>query len=228
MSVKKDKLTKGIVLLVTFTIVLAIMFMPVFGTKNGLSYLDDLYNSMSKGSAYYVPAIQKEVAAYTATRVALELKMDNAAQAVVGQALLTKAGASVTVNDIALKFSGDLPSILNACLADADLMYHNDGVTIQSKYGSDERLAVYTWYQILKKAEKALVKDKLFKDAKIVASVNHKTVEAAYNYYRIEPRTIGGSAGILIFSLVFYVIYTLWYGFGIMFLFEGIGMQLEH
>jgi len=30
------------------------------------------------------------------------------------------------------------------------------------------------------------------------------------------------------FSLVFYVVYTLWYGFGIMFMFEGSGMKLEH
>jgi hypothetical protein len=34
--------------------------------------------------------------------------------------------------------------------------------------------------------------------------------------------------GVVVFSLVFYVIYTLWYGFAIMFIFEGWGMQLEH
>ena len=34
--------------------------------------------------------------------------------------------------------------------------------------------------------------------------------------------------GVVIFSLVFYVIYTLWYGFAIMFMFEGWGLKLEH
>jgi hypothetical protein len=33
---------------------------------------------------------------------------------------------------------------------------------------------------------------------------------------------------VVIFSLIFYVVYTLWYGFAIMFLFEGWGLQLEN
>jgi hypothetical protein len=28
--------------------------------------------------------------------------------------------------------------------------------------------------------------------------------------------------------LIFYVVYTLWYGFAIMYMFEGWGLQLEH
>ena len=32
----------------------------------------------------------------------------------------------------------------------------------------------------------------------------------------------------LIASLAFYVIYTMWYGFGLLFLFEGAGIKLEH
>jgi hypothetical protein len=28
--------------------------------------------------------------------------------------------------------------------------------------------------------------------------------------------------------LIFYVVYTVWYGFGFMYLFEGWGMKLEH
>jgi hypothetical protein len=228
MSLKKNFLTRGILLMVTFTVVLVFMFIPVFGDKNGLAYMDDLYNAMSKGSAYYVPAVQKEVAAFGPASLSLEIAMDNASQAEIAGMLLGKAGAGVTVSGSDLKFSGDLPGILNACLADADLMYHNDGAALASKYGRDERLALYTWYQVLKKAEKSLTREKLFKEAKIVAAVNHKTVETAYNYYRIEPRTVGGSVGILVFSLVFYVVYTMWYGFGIMYLFEGLGLKLEH
>jgi len=34
--------------------------------------------------------------------------------------------------------------------------------------------------------------------------------------------------GVVVFSVVVYVIYTHWYGFAIKFLFEGWGMQLEH
>ena len=55
-----------------------------------------------------------------------------------------------------------------------------------------------------------------------------KAVEPSYNYYKIEPRKIGDLWGIVLFSLVFYVVYTMWYGFAIMFMFEGWGMRLEH
>ena len=62
----------------------------------------------------------------------------------------------------------------------------------------------------------------------MVALVVKKAVELGYNYYKVEPQKIGNKIGIVIFSLVFYVIYTLWYGFAIMFMFEGWGMRLEH
>ena len=44
----------------------------------------------------------------------------------------------------------------------------------------------------------------------------------------MEPQSIMDRLGVVIFSLVFYVIYTLWYGFAILFMFEGWGMKLEH
>ena len=49
----------GFGLIVIFTIVLIILFMPVFGGQNALENLDMLYNSISKGSAYYIPKAKK-------------------------------------------------------------------------------------------------------------------------------------------------------------------------
>jgi hypothetical protein len=58
--------------------------------------------------------------------------------------------------------------------------------------------------------------------------IKKKAVETAYNYYNIEPQKISDRFGIILLSLVFYVVYTVWYGFSIMFMFEGWGMKLEH
>jgi hypothetical protein len=33
---------------------------------------------------------------------------------------------------------------------------------------------------------------------------------------------------LIIFALAFYVVYTLWYGFGLMWLFEGLGLKIGH
>ena len=68
----------------------------------------------------------------------------------------------------------------------------------------------------------------MFKEAKIVAAVQAKAIETAYNYYGIAPQKISDKMGIVLFSLIFYVVYTMWYGYGILFLMEGMGLQLEH
>jgi len=43
----------------------------------------------------------------------------------------------------------------------------------------------------------------------------------------VVPEQIRDKAGIVIFSLVFYVVYTIWYGFGILFIFEGWGLKIS-
>ena len=107
-------------------------------------------------------------------------------------------------------------------------MYANDGAAISTKYQMEERAVLYNWWNALAAMEKALKAQAKFEAAKIVDLVRTKTVETAYNYYRIEPQKIGDKIGVVIFSLIFYVVYTLWYGFAIMYLFEGWGLQLEH
>ena len=51
-------------------------------------------------------------------------------------------------------------------------------------------------------------------------------MECAYNYYGIEAQEIRNRWGTVLFSLVFYVLYTIWYGYGIMYIFEGLGFEL--
>jgi hypothetical protein len=107
-------------------------------------------------------------------------------------------------------------------------MYTNDGQAVAAKYGYNERQALYNWWQALKALNKGLTKQKQFKAASAVDMVSTKAVETSYNYYRIEPQKISDRAFVVFFSLVFYVVYTLWYGFAVMFMFEGWGMKLEH
>jgi hypothetical protein len=76
--------------------------------------------------------------------------------------------------------------------------------------------------------ESDLKNQKQFKVAKLAGLVNQKAVETAYNYYGIKAEKISDRFWMVLFSLIFYVAYTLWYGFGIMYLFEGWGMQIEH
>jgi hypothetical protein len=225
---RKKEFTFGLVLLIAFFVVLFIFFSPVFKGQNGLDYLDSLYNSISKGSAYYIPKLKDEAKPFAGSAVEMSFDMASAAQAQQTAQLFMKSGAMVNVAGAKLKVSGDLGKILDNALADADALYKNDGKALSAKYGYDERQALFNWWQAFKGAEKDLNNQKKFKEAKTIASISKKAVETCYNYYKIEPQSIMDRLGVVIFSLLFYVIYTLWYGFAILFLFEGVGMQLEH
>lgn len=224
----KKEFYSGFGMIMGFLIVLVIFFSPIFKGQNGLDYLDNLYNSISKGSAYYIPKVKKESNKFQGNPVSVTLVMADKKKAEQTAQLFKVGGAETIVLGNQLKVMGDLGKILENCLADADAMYKNDGQKVSGKYGYEEKRVLYNWWKALKEMEKDLKKQKKFKEAKIAALVVKKAVESSYNYYNIESQKIGDRWGIVLFSLVFYVVYTLWYGFAIMFMFEGLGMKLEH
>ena len=228
MIANKKTFNIGLAMMVAFVVVLVIFFMPVFDGQNGLDYLDSLYNSISKGSAYYIPKLKDEVQPFDGKTVDLNLTMKSAEQAQQTALLFQKAGATAEASGDKLKASGDMGQILSGILEDSDAMYYNDGQKVADKYGFGERQVLFNWWSAINAMEKDLNHQKKFKEAKIAATVGKKAVETSYNYYKIEPQKISDKYGVVIFSLIFYVVYTLWYGFGIMYMFEGWGLRLEH
>ena len=228
MIANKKKFYSGLGLMATFVVVLVIVFSPVFNGQNGLAYLDALYNSISKGSANYIPKLREEVQPLGGNTVNLTLPLNSEKQAEQTSILFQKSGAMTNVSGSTLNVSGDLGRILQNCLDDTDAMYTNDGQTVANKYGYDEKQVLFNWWTAAKEMDKDLKKQKKFKEAESVSTVNKKAVETSYNYYKIEPQKISDRYGIVIFSLIFYVLYTIWYGFAFMYMFEGWGMKLEH
>ena len=234
----KKEFYSGVGLMVAFLVVLVILFSPVFPgpndrNQNGLNYLDGLYNSISKGSAYYIPDLKKKAAKQTGNVITASVVMKDEKQARETAPLFMKSGAmaDVTKNvtgEWEIKVSGDLGSILTNCLEDADQMFNNKGEGVKTKYAMDERLSLYNWWMALKALNKDLNKQKKFAETKFIGDINKRAVECAYNYYGVDPQNIGDKWGIVVFSLAFYVVYTMWYGYSILFMFEGWGLKLEH
>jgi hypothetical protein len=228
MIARKKEFTIGIAMLVSFFVVLFIFFSPVFNGQNGLDYLDSLYNSISKGSVYYISKVRDEAKPLNGTAVEASFRMAGPEQAQQTAALFMKAGAMVNVSDATVKVSGDLGRILDSALSDADAMYFNDGKKVADRYGYSERQALYNWWQAFKGMERDLLSQKKFQEAKTIATVSKKALETSYNYYGIQAQKIMERLGLVVFSLLFYVVYTMWYGFGILFIFEGFGLQIDH
>lgn len=228
MIANKKEFFGGSLLLLGFIVVLTIIFSPVFKGQNGLEYLDALYNSISKGSAYYIPKAKEEVAVFAKRSIEVTLALADQKEAGQTALLFQKGGASTTIDGASLRVTGGLGKILENSLADADMMYHNNGKGVSDKYGLDEKRVLFNWWKALKEMDNDLKNQEKFKEAKVVATVIKKAIEPSYNYYKIIPDKISDRLGIVIFSLIFYVVYTLWYGFAIMFMFEGWGLRLEH
>ena len=228
MIANKKEFGGGVVLLIVFFVVLFFMFQPMFNGHNAMEYLDNLYNSISKGSVYYIPQLKTDADQYDSKKITLELKYENAAQAAQAKGLIAATGSEVAIQDSTLKVSGSLGKILDGSLDDSDFMYHNDGKALSDKYGQEARLAMFNWWTSLKLIDKALTGQNEFEAAKITNTIQKRAVEAAYNYYEVEPVQIMDKLGLVIFSLAFYVFYTLWYGFAILFMFEGWGLRLSH
>lgn len=233
MSNPAQQKTIGYLLLASFTAVLVAIFMPLFpGTQgqkvNGLDYLDNFFNQLSKSSAYYIPDQLKKAEKYKGQQFTTSLKMKSAEAATVTAKLFATNQITAAAEGDKVKVDGDFGAMITAMLKDADLMYKNDGKALKAKYGVDERQAVYSWYLALTAMEKDMTKAGNFEQAKFVKNCMSKAVEPAYNYYEVEAKPVKEEIFLLIASLVFYTVYTMWYGFGLLYLFEGYGIKLDH
>lgn len=221
--------TRGWLMLVTFFALLIVIFMPVFpGKVNGLDYMDNLFNMISKGSSYFIPEAIKKSEELSGKSIEVKVKYDDDKRAAEIAKQVTAGGSQATVAGKEVTIKGDAAQILKAGLADADLMFKNEGKPIADKYGFSEKQAVYNWHFLFKKLSSDLTKQEKFNEAKAFDNAQKRALEPAYNYYGVKAENWKENMALVIFALAFYVVYTLWYGFGLMWLFEGYGMQIGH
>ncbi|MHB8076447.1 hypothetical protein E4K67_27140 [Desulfosporosinus fructosivorans] len=230
MSLVRNKKTFsiGLVMILSFVLCYVGMMSPNFGNgRNGLQYADDMFNSLSKGSAYFIKDAQKVADGQKGKPINLTIKASSAEDAVKWGKLYTTAGATVTVKDASVTIDGDYGKILGAVVADSDFMYHNDSKALETKYGYDGREATNNWNNSLKKIDAALKSKAQFQEEFDLVKVQQKALEPAYNYYGVEIKKVSENTTALAFLLCFYLIYTVWYGFGLFYLFDGLGITVS-
>jgi len=220
------KLLLGIFLLLSFAVVLVIIFMPIFGGgRNGLQFSDDFFNSLAKGSSNFMEDMRHEVAQpMVGTPFAVDISLDNPEQAQKAEALFTKAGSQVEVAGPKLKINGDLGKVLLQAVDDAEDAFK--GEKLRAAYNFSAKDATKTWWSSLKKVADALTKQKAFKPARAISEIQERALEPAFNFSGIQPKRVRDHIALLTFMLVFYVVYTLWYGYGIFMVCEGLGLGM--
>lgn len=217
----------GLALMLSFLAIYYVMMMPIYGNgRNGLEYSDDMFNSLSKGSAYFIQAEIKKAEKLVGNNIEVTIKAADKAEAEKWGKLYSTAGAEVRVDDAKLSIKGDLGGIMKASLADCDAMYNNQGDKVSGKYAIEPREATYGWYSSFKKIDGELKAQSKFAESSAINSVMKKGIEPAYNYYGIEIKHVRDNVGIVTFLLLFYLIYTMWYGFAIYYLCDGFGITM--
>lgn len=247
MAQAKKHLTIGIIMALSFFVLLFLMFSPIFPKtadgrpQNGLQWADEMFNTLAKGSSYFIPAVVKSNEKFMGKTFSVNINLskegDKPGDAEkraerAAKLFIANPGATVDVNGANLKIDGDLGVVLKAALDDADAMYNNQGDKIKAKYAEametdDVKQMFRQWNNILPKIDKAFKKEGRIAEAKIVSDVTKKAIEASYNFYTIEPVKVKDKMGIMTFVLVFYIFYTMWWGFAIFFIFEGIGLSMK-
>lgn len=232
----KTAFTKGLVLMGSFLVVLALIFVPmtIWGTHAGkpmnfLEYADNLFNRLSKGSSYFIPEAQRQVKPLVGTPFQATVAPRGQASVEQVARVLQARGIEASVtggNEITAR--GDLGAMLMEVLADSEALYENKGEFVERRYeGFQAPDVLKAWWAFLDPLVKEFQQQTLYNAAKVVNTVEKKAVEPAFNFHGIEAQDIGDRWLLVVVLLVFYVIYTLWYGFAIFDLFAGLGLTMK-
>ncbi|HDQ41606.1 MAG TPA: hypothetical protein ENN39_11335 [Desulfonatronum sp.] len=233
--IDKKELSYGVGLILTFFVILFLMWSPLFGKDadgkglNAFQAADNLFNSIAKGSSYFMEVMEEKNQVFVGKTFKASLELNNERWGAMAQTMLQAAGAGASLDGSTVHVEGDLGAVLQAAIIDSRDMFHNDGAKVGSRYGHGEpqaRELLYVWNNLIKGLEKELNAQERFADAKHLGEVLSKSVEVGYNFYGIVAESAGSKAGILTFSLIFYIIYTLWWGMAILFFFEGLGLKM--
>ena len=225
--VNKRAFSIGLFMAAGFAAVLVAMFLPIVKGRTPLEAADDFFNSVSKDSSYYIPSLREDAEKYRDAKVdmRLTLKDDDLANKVAtvmraGGAETSAAGAVTTV-------SGKLGLLLLAALDDSAIMFQNQGDVLAEKRGLPGKEAMFAWHEGLKQMNKEFRALGDGESASAIEEVLEKGVEVSYNFYGIAPSPVSKNVGTLSFSLIFYLVYTMWWGYAIMYLCDGIGLQMK-
>ncbi|WP_456325871.1 hypothetical protein [Desulfonauticus submarinus] len=224
--VNKKPFFGGMVLMISFLIVLYILFLPMFNGKNAIHEIDNLFNSLAKGSSYYFDNLEKKVTFIKEQEYDFDIEI---------QEDLVKDSVKIInfyTNKIYLRnndnivFTINLNTFLSDIVKEGKMFYLDKVNFIQQKYNLPAKKVFFIYWKLLKEMQKQLKLEKKVKEAKILSSIIKRCVELSYNFFGIVPEKVSEKAWILSAALAFYVIYTLWFGFAIFFLFEGFGFAM--
>jgi len=221
----KKEFALGAVLSITFFALLFVMHHATVISIKGKSlvgYTDEMFVSVSKGSVYFIPDLVQLADKYVGKP--LDVKINGNEKSAM---LFEKANAKIELKDGALKITGDLGEILKNVLEDADALFKGEDERVYDRYGYAGKEVVHQWWLSLKGIEGVYKKAKKFDEIKSLEMIRIKALEPAFNFSGVKATSASQHALGISAVVVFYVIYTVWWGYAIYFLSEGVGLMMK-
>lgn len=235
--------SRGLLLLISFLAVFIAFFMPIFPAQeeraektNGLVFADHLFNTLSKGSSnFFDPTLKAESsvdfvvnAAAKGKTVDIDVPLKDQSTLETVKAVVAAQGLTVSDTAGGLHIQGDLYALLQAAVVDSYSTYNNNLDEVTARHsGADGKVVMKAWWQLLSGMIKPMQRAGMVAEATAVNTLLTKGVECSYNFYGITPLRVLDNIPLVAGFLIFYVIYTMWYGFAIFELFEGIGLTMK-
>jgi uncharacterized membrane protein YfcA len=225
--VKPRKLALGLAGLVVFTVLLA---WGAAGKRDGMSVLastDDFFNQLAKDSAYFIPEARKKAVRFAGESVDIAISPREHVSEDKARSVISDCACALTrTDDGRLRIRCAMGKLCETALADAELAFRNNDQAFLTDHRLRAHEAVYCWWIIFDGLSRRYVQENRPELAEFTKLMATKVLEPAYNYRGIEARNVRENAAPLAGYLAFYILYTLWYGFSILFVIEGFGISM--
>jgi hypothetical protein len=222
----KRKFWIGLSGLILFSVILGLWLRPWGTHRSGLEWADHLFNRLAKNSTYFIPGAVELARKFEGTSVDFGVHSRwPGTDERMAQVIRANGFSAVLLGDGRVRIEGDLGRLGHAAAADAELLFKGYDRDLQAKYGVNGKEAVYYWWTAFDGLTRRFIQENRSSEADFARWITGRVLEPAYNFAGIEPGSFGENVWAVIFFLGSYLVYTLLYGFSILYLFEGLGIE---
>lgn len=218
----------GVAGLLAFTAFLAVSMMPFRGHNNAMAWADTFFNQLAKSSANYIEEGRKKAEKFKNCEVNYGMMPREFADKDKLARLVEIHGFSMeSLNDARIRIKGDLAKLSLEAINEAGLSYDNNAADIEKEYGFKSTEVIYCWWLIFDGLTRRYTQDNMGAEANFTKFVTTKILEPAYNFRGIAAKNIRDSILPVTMLLLAYIAFTLWYGFSMLLIFEGLGITFH-
>lgn len=216
----------GLTGLVTFSMILVLWLSPLVNQQTGLQWADNLFNQLAKNSTYYIPSglVRAEKLRGVSVDIGVRSRWPEADSAII-RIIQANDMAARRMGDGRVRIEGDLGLLAKAACVDADFLFSGKESEVARKYGIGGKEVVYYWWTAFDGLSRRYIQENQTVQADFTKFIATRVLEPSYNFAGIQAKDIGENIIPVVLFLSFYILFTLWYGISILFLFEGLGIK---